>query len=208
MLSNKRLSNFLVVFWIMVLVIVGLVPSVAQDDGSTAQNYEMIDNPDPVADAIFGETEETSLEAVTANTDDFYGDVITLEGEIGEFINLRSFALGESAALDNDLVLVLNNSNTHFDPEIVTEARVRVTGRVYPSITAVEEGAQTNFGAIFDEADENMYEPESDAASRVDMLQFYYDGWLPQGFNNYTVLEILNVENVEFIELTQNEVGN
>jgi len=208
MFNTKNLTRFAMAFVGLAALLIAIVPTIAQDGGEMMQDdaYAMLENPDPLADAVFGEAETATIQSVTTSSDDFYGSVVTLEGEIGEFINVRAFALGESAAIDNDLVLVVNNSSQDFDPRIVMESFVRVTGRVHPSIEAIENGAQTDFGALF--TDDGMYMAQSDAQSRPNMLDFYYSGWLPNGFNNYTVIEVLNVENVEFLELGQDEIGN
>jgi hypothetical protein len=140
--------------------------------------------------------------------------VVTLEGEIGEFVNSYSFALGESATIDNDLVLVINNATEPFPPEIIVETFVRVTGRVHPSEVAINEGAQTDFGSLFtldywNERQAELTTAEQAGVERQNIVDYYYYGEVPypDGFDNYTIIEVLNVENVEFLGRI-NEIGN
>src|SRR5690606_35816341 len=57
----------------------------------------------------------------------------TFEGVVTEMVNIRAFVLGEGAALDDDQVLVLNNSGQEFSIELTRDARVQVTGTIYPA---------------------------------------------------------------------------
>jgi hypothetical protein len=233
------------------------------------------DNAQSLEDALANAT-QTTIQEVTDNSNEFYGEFVTMDGEIGEFVNSYAFALGQSAAIDNDLVLVVNQSGEPFPPEIMTEARVTVTGRVHPSLIAVEEGAQTDFGGIFtgdtavedtieaageevaeevdEEVDEELEEeqmedsgmseeeaeaqaeegdddmddtttedtdtdnvPEGDAdeapamaaeGGNVNMVQYVQEGNFPEGFENYTIIEIHSVDQVEYREDGQEEIGN
>lgn len=76
----------------------------------------------------------TTLEDLTANSDSYVGQEVTLEGVIEELLNVRTFVLGEGAALDNDQVLVINNTGQEFDLNVTRDQQVRLTGTVYPSI--------------------------------------------------------------------------
>jgi len=77
--------------------------------------------------------EGPTLESVTADPGAVYGQEVTLEGVLAEFVNVRTFVLSEGAALDDDKVLVINNTPIEFDPTLVTGERVRITGVVMPS---------------------------------------------------------------------------
>lgn len=190
----------------------------AQEDEGVAVVYDdvtILTNMDPTPDDIFNLSTETTLEELTTVSDEYYGRVVTVEGEIGEFVNARAFALGESATLDNDLILVVNNSNQTFPPEIMAEARVRVTGRVQPSRIAVTQGAQTDFGALFtleddtvESENEGMADTSSNGQERHDMVEFAQNGYFAAGFDNYTILEILNIETVVFYGFNQDDIGN
>jgi hypothetical protein len=91
----------------MALMVFGVVV-VAQDDGAT-------------------------LESVTADSESYLGQEVTLEGIVVEFVNARTFVLGEDAALDSDRVLVINNTDHELDLRIVREQQLRVTGTVVDS---------------------------------------------------------------------------
>jgi hypothetical protein len=77
--------------------------------------------------------EGLTLESITADPGAVYGQEVTLEGVLTEFINVRTFVLSEGAALDDDKVLVINSTPIEFDPTLVTGERVRITGVVMPS---------------------------------------------------------------------------
>jgi hypothetical protein len=74
-----------------------------------------------------------TLESVTADPATYYGQTVTFEGVVEELVNTRSFVLGEGAALDDDQVLVLNNSGQEFNIGLTRDARVSVTGVIYPA---------------------------------------------------------------------------
>lgn len=74
-----------------------------------------------------------TLELVTSEPASFYGQELTLDGVVSELVNIRSFVLGEGAALDDDQVLVLNNSGQEFSIDLTRDASVQVTGTIYPA---------------------------------------------------------------------------
>lgn len=77
--------------------------------------------------------EGATLGDVTADSAAYYGQQVTLEGILEEYVNARTFVLGEGAVLFDSKVLVINNSAQEFDPSLVTGERVRITGIVVPS---------------------------------------------------------------------------
>jgi uncharacterized cupredoxin-like copper-binding protein len=91
--------------------------------------------------ALAQETDDTAdgatLNSVTADSASFFGQEVTLEGEVVEFLNARTFVLGEGAPLFDAKVLVINNTNRELDPSIISGERARLTGIVMPSF---EEG--------------------------------------------------------------------
>lgn len=190
---------------------------VAQDDMNetdTVAEYPEVDiivGADPIADDIFADADgDATIQSVTDESDQYYGGIVTLEGVVGDFVNARAFALGEGATIDNDLVLIVNNSRNAFDARIIQEARVRVTGRVHPSQVALNEGAMTDFGSLFTPEDgdfaledNSIMAMNSDERSRLDMVDWVQNGYFPEGFENYTIIEIVNAGNVEFIEFNQ-----
>ncbi|MBE0703982.1 MAG: hypothetical protein IH582_12575, partial [Afipia sp.] len=81
----------------------------------------------------------TTLEEVTADSTAFWGSEITLEGVVETFLNVNMFVLSEGAALDDDRVLVINNSGQPFSPDVVLGDRVLVTGIVHPARNQYDE---------------------------------------------------------------------
>ena len=77
--------------------------------------------------------EGINLESITADAASHYGQQVTIEGVVEEILNVRAFILGEAAELDNDQILVINNTGEEFDLRLTTGARVIITGTIYPS---------------------------------------------------------------------------
>lgn len=75
-----------------------------------------------------------TLEDITADSASYYGQQVTVEGVVEEFLNTRVFVLGEGATLDDDKVLVINTSNNELPLNISRDQHVRLTGTIYPAI--------------------------------------------------------------------------
>lgn len=80
------------------------------------------------------EADGATLESVTADPASFYGQQVTLQGVVAEFINARAFIFGEGAILDNDQVIVINNSPQEFDLRLTLDRRVQITGTALPAV--------------------------------------------------------------------------
>ena len=76
----------------------------------------------------------TTLGTVTGDSASYYGQEITTEGFVEELLNVRVFVLGDRAAVIANQVLVINNTGSEFDLNLVRDQQVRVVGTVYPSI--------------------------------------------------------------------------
>ena len=176
-----NIRKVLIAFCIMALSMGAVV--IAQDD-SVWEGYqgEVLNNPDPDSSQVEGMVVDGDIQAVTDASDEYYGQVVSLEGVVGDFVSSRIFALGQGAAIDNRLVLVVNNSAEAFPPEIMQEARVRVTGRVHPSRIAIEEGAQTDFGALFTEQGGDVSDTAEGMAADISTeFDHFYNTWNNMG---------------------------
>lgn len=80
--------------------------------------------------------EGPGLEGVTGDPGSFWGQTITFEGVLVEYINPYSFVMGEGAALDDDRVLVINDTGMPLPANLIRGERIRVTGIVLPGIDA------------------------------------------------------------------------
>ncbi len=69
---------------------------------------------------------------ITGDPASFYGQQVTVEGTVNELVNIRSFLLGADSSGANQL-LVLNNTGQEFNIGLTKDARVTVTGTIYPS---------------------------------------------------------------------------
>lgn len=172
----------------------------------TAVSFAQEDSESDMADMEEGTF--VTLEELTANSLDYYGMQVTIEGVVGELVNAKAFSVGEDVTIDNDLVLVVSNQAEAFGVWLVNEERVRVTGVVFPSRQAVEAGAQTNFGEAVNElvdttndifTGRDVLNEETDPRQYDNvpvMVEYVYDGYLPEGFNNYTIIVVDDLDNI------------
>ena len=118
-----------------------------------------------------------TLESVTADPATYYGQTVMFEGVVAELVNVRSFVLGEGAALDDDQVLVLNNSGQEFNIGLTRDARVSVTGVIYPAfdqggwdqmLPDINMGAMPMGDAEDDTSEEMMGEATEEAGPEDD----------------------------------------
>lgn len=73
---------------------------------------------------------QASIQEVVDNPADFMGQPVTIEGVVGEIVNVRGFTLIEDAAIAADGVLVINNTGQSWDLNLTRDSRVLVTGTV------------------------------------------------------------------------------
>jgi hypothetical protein len=122
---------FLVLGLFSMLILSGA--ALAQDVATPTAPVEGEMPAEPLAPVEGEVIEGPTLESVTADPGAVYGQEVTLEGVLAEFVNVRTFVLSEGAALDDDKVLVINNTPIEFDPSLVAGERVQITGIVMPS---------------------------------------------------------------------------
>lgn len=111
-----------------------------------------------------GDAAPNTLEEITG-TDEFYNQTVTFEGFVNELVNSSILVVGENAALDDDRVLVVDNSSRPFPLRVTKGARVLITGTVVPSLDVFQADPSTITVAI-DNGDEGaMVEtvPETNA---------------------------------------------
>lgn len=207
MTLSKHLRKLTVTF-IALLVVISAFSIVGAQEENRYDGVDMITGTDPDATEVQGMATESSLEDVTANSPDFYGAVVTIEGTISEFVNSYTFVLGEDATLDNDQVLVINNASHPYRPEVMTGARVRITGRVLPSVQAVNDGVDSNYDSMFHDdmmtavsgTDDMMDDTMMHSTNRYDVVQFAQRGYFADHYDDYTIVEIVNRDNLELVE--------
>lgn len=168
---------------------------------------------------------QTTLEDLTANSADFYGQQVTIEGTIENLLNVRTFVLGEAVAVDNDQVLVINNTGEEFDFRVMDGQMARLTGTVYPSINEGGMGqlmsGTTDMSVSTVEpgmmATEEMMTPDMamteemaatamptmepgmtdvDESGRIDFSTML----LPEEYNVYTIIVLDSLDSLTFIE--------
>jgi hypothetical protein len=137
--------------------------------------------------------EGVTLGDVTADSPAYYGQQVTLYGWLVEFVNVRSFILGEGDPLFDSQVLVINNTPEEFDWSLVAGERVQITGVVMPSF---EEGG-------YDQVVANLINhaaPQDETTPGVQPLDFNpLTNVVADRFYNYTIIEITSVDEVMYI---------
>lgn len=167
----------------------------AQDDEIDDDYFVDVDTytyADPDPNDVIDMTSDATIEAITDSSADYYGALVTFEGTLSNFVGTRIFEVMEDELLTDSIVLVVNNSSNAFPSELVEGTLVRVTGRVHPSYDEFNEG-DTYVYAPFDEN-----APTSETA-HMNMISFVHNGFVPEEFGEHTLVEVLNVENVEII---------
>lgn len=87
---------------------------------------------------------------VTANSPDYFGQTVQLQGLIREFVSTNAFVLTDAGLVSNN-VLVINNSGAPLPNSYVIGQEVVVSGRVHPSFIEVLNGAYPRFSSYYDE---------------------------------------------------------
>lgn len=150
-----------------------------------------------------------TLEDITADSSVYFGQPVTVEGVIEELVNVRTFVLGEGAALDDDKVLVINNTGQEFGLNITRDQRVRVTGTIYPSRSSGgfdQIGANSGTNPMMTD-DAMMTTPMVDAMADATLTPMMSSGmidWanfpLRDEFNDYTLLLLSSVDEIIYIQ--------
>ncbi|MCA9913743.1 MAG: hypothetical protein KC496_10360 [Anaerolineae bacterium] len=175
----------------------------AQDDMSNEPgDVAPMTAADPDADTIYNETSDATIEAITDNSDEFYGTIVTIEGTVTNFLSPTIFEVGEEEVLTNSYVLVANNSSHAFPASMIEGTVIRVTGRVLPSYDVANNDGWTYepYGMAMNDSEMATEEAMGmDGMQRMNVVDFIYRGYIPGTFGQHTVLEVLNVENVEIM---------
>lgn len=141
-----------------------------------------------------------TLEEITSNSSDYYGEQVIIEGFVNRFVNVDSFILGENATVDNDQVLVINNSGNYLPANLFSDDQVVVTGLVHRSLDS-EDGNNQPEAEATEDSDMSSDTEETDMmAEGMSTMAMYYAGQFPQAYSEYTVIEVIDIANVEKFE--------
>ncbi len=151
---------------------------------------------------------QTSLEDLTANPANYYATEVTVEGTIEDLLNVRTFVLGEAAAIDDDKVLVINNTGIEFDLRVAATQQVRLTGTVYPSITegglaqlmSGDSAISTPEPMGTDEVGVDVTEMPEMNMEVGDAVVDFSAMSLPEDMNGFTIIVLDSLESMTFIE--------
>lgn len=109
---------------LMLALILFISPITAQDD---TVNGEL----------LTGGEIQAFIQELVDDPASFAGETVTVEGVVGQLVNVRAFTLLEDAALGVDGVLVINNSGQPYDVNVSADGRFLVTGVVHNPIDDV-----------------------------------------------------------------------
>ena len=154
---------------------------------------------------------DIDLEGLTADPAMYVGQTVRLEGVIANLINVRTFILGEGAALDDDQILVINSSGEEFDIRVTEGGRFVVTGMVYSSFS---DGGLTQIIAHLAESGdlgETSMATPGDAMATVDPMMgamlprstSLAEMVLPDTVFDYTILEVTSADDFQFVQLPE-----
>jgi hypothetical protein len=87
---------------------------------------------------------------ITGDPGSFYGQTVTLQGNISDFLSTNVFVLSDASAV-NANVLVINNSGQPLPNSYVQGQDIIVSGRIHPSYSEVLGGAIAQFPSFFEE---------------------------------------------------------
>jgi len=207
-------------FLLLIIAVFSLsVVAVAQEDDATGfDDVDTINYEDPAVEDLESETTDETIVAITDNSDDYYGAVVSIEGTVVNFLSPNIFEVGEVGALTNSRVLVVNNSSHTLSPDLIEGTVIRVTGRVLPSHDVIQDGYDWTYEPFHADdammAEEATEEPmmegteeamEEDMMSmegRMNLVSFVQAGYIPGAFGQHTLLEVLNVESIEVMDYT------
>ena len=184
----------------LLLIIVAILSvfsvSFAQDDTDPANPFndvEMVNVADPDVNTVNEQATTANLGDITANSQDYYGSVVTIDGTLTNFVGSQLFEMGDDAVIGGSFVLVANNSSQPFPVGLVEGVTVRVTGRVQPSYDVITNGDTWTYEPF----DPNAQATETE---RMNMVNFIHRGYIPDAFSQHTILELMNVENIEILD--------
>ncbi|MFQ3566979.1 MAG: hypothetical protein SNJ59_08250 [Aggregatilineales bacterium] len=118
-------------FSALTFTLIGLLVLAA---GAFAQDPAPVDPAAPADPAFVGDPDVT-ISDVTANSEAYYGQRLTLDGNVDELVNIRMFIIGEAGLLGANQLLVINNTGQEFPFGLTRDVTVRVTGTIFPHYT-------------------------------------------------------------------------
>lgn len=156
-----------------------------------------------------------TLEELTENPGDYHGETVIMEGFVMEYVNVNSFVLHENATLDDDQILVINNSGSTFPADLFSGSPVIVTGVIHPSLQFSnqqenDENAEATPVPPEATAEASTSTPEATSTPQttddieLDMtssgITRYLSGGFPDAYDSLTVIEITDIDDLDRAE--------
>jgi hypothetical protein len=161
-----------------------------------------------VLPALFATAQEAAivpvtLEDLTANTDVYMGQTVILQGWLTDYLNINSLVVTENVPIDNDGVLVINNSGEPFPPEFFLGEEIIVTGVVHPSWDEMQANSELTPTAEATLTPDSTETPaENPAMLPIDLFPGVFLENFPEAYRIYTVIEVTDLANVGLFEET------
>ncbi len=172
--------------------------AVAQDEEENFDDVDTLIVVDPDPAVVVDASSDATIEAITDNSPDYYGALVTINATVSNFLSPRIFEVGEEELLTNSRVLVVNNSSQALPTSLIEGTSVQITGRVHPSYDAIENGYDYAYEPYAAAMDSEMESEEMDER-RMNLVSFVQAGYIPGAFGQHTIVEVLNVENVDIL---------
>lgn len=131
-----------------------------------------------------------SIQQLIDDPNTYYGMPVALEGDIKDFINSRMFVLNEGAVVDSDELLVVNTSDTNFNPWVVTGRHYQLVGMVHPSYN--EMGGLEALNAASTGQDVQTMAETTSRWSLNDLLALS----IMDGVENHIIIEVMDAAQV------------
>jgi len=124
---------------------------------------------------------------------------VIMEGFIETFLSVDAFILGENVSIDNDQVLVINNTGRSLPRDLFTGANIVITGVVRPSYDDVASGSMTVDVMPMDVAMQTELALLNEANMGATSYGMYYTGLFPSDYFGYTIIELTDVTTLAFL---------
>jgi hypothetical protein len=187
----------------VLLVIVLMLPLavMAQEDPPTPLPEE-----DPFAepvdsDPVVPEPVEAGITIgdITGDSEAYYGQTVTVEGNVDEFVNIRSFLLGESGLLTRAQLLVVNASGEELPLDVVKDSQVLITGVVYPHFG--DGGWDMFIGDLPQRSDMTTPADSASQSNPQDVFNQFPVFVIQDHFPDHTLLVVYSIEDVFVTEI-------
>lgn len=154
----------------------------------------------------------------------YVGRTVIVEDNLSEYLNPKTFLLGEDAAIGEVRVLVVNTSGEMLPLNLFPGDLLVVTGTVHPSLNMRIDNNEVvmpddrnayrrNYTGVNNDVLDTVETPTPDplatpdntdmmddmhGGTQRDAIEFLYSGGLPDAYDGYLVIEVSNIDDVVY----------